>query len=177
MVGSEPQDYKPHPGQGWCRWPTQQPDVQVISQPRLEDFRTNVGWFPLHISKDDIYDIKNHIFINFCYEKVWLPCTMYWNCIRNCHIREHKSLNHRPNNWYSKETISDGEINRITHIHIILSSTIAFITPFFFVLLFIYQELCFRYYLSICIWSKGLALCQSLWLQVCPGYFRVWVVM
>lgn len=45
-----------------------------------------------------------------------------------------------------------------------------------FVLLFIYQELCFRYCLSIRIWSKGLALCHSLWLQVCPGYFRVWVV-
>lgn len=45
-----------------------------------------------------------------------------------------------------------------------------------FVLLFIYQELCFRYCLSIRIRSKGLALCHGLWLQVCPGYFRVWVV-
>lgn len=26
---------------------------------------------------------------------------MYWHCIRNGHIREHRSLNHRPNNLYS----------------------------------------------------------------------------
>jgi len=45
-------------------------------------------------------------------------------------VSEYKSLNQRP---ILQQTISDGGVNRITHIHIILSSTIAFIAPFFFV--------------------------------------------
>lgn len=157
-----------------------QPDVQVISQPHLKSpkhFKSlNLVWFPPTTCTAFVFSP----YVFFKQFGQWLIKYLYYKekMVKSGDIFNQISKNGQHHN--GRRSYEKDENVKATVFRVIWESNAYYLSNINTLISLFFRTIVhlpvLLQVLPTNLRSKGLALCHTLWLRVCPGYFRVWVL-